>query len=804
MSTQTYEPPAVRQPAPPPVPPVVPPPAPGRRRTRRSPARSALIALGLGVGLLFLLTIPALIALATVVRTADATIAAVPPLPDDLASPPERSVVVDRNGRRLATLQVENRRSVTLDRVPDHVVDAVLATEDQTFWEHDGVNWSAIVRAAARNASDGEISGGGSTITQQLVKNRVVGDERTLQRKITEAVYASRLERQRDKREILEMYLNDTYFGNGAYGIATAAEYYWRKPVADLTLSQAALLAGMIRAPERNDPVDHPDNALARRQVVLDQMTELGMITPQRARRAGRSGLTLRLKDQRSNGAPFLIDVVRRELEADERLGDTPQARWNTVLTEGLKIRTTFDKRLQRIAKQTIRDLLPNPKTDPMASIVAVDAATGEMLTAAVGPKHYGDGPTRTTLNPAVPGLGGSGRQPGSTFKAFELVAALEHDVPISYGFDSTSSTTSVSPQCPGYSVTNYDGADLGVQQMPQATATSSNTYFLHLMDIAGGPEALAEVAKRMGISSRIDPYCSLVLGSEEVYPVEMAGAFATLANDGVRCRPHAVAAIRARDGKIVRRRRGNCQRAIDEGVARQATSLLRGPLENGTASARGQIGRPAAGKTGTTTNGKDAWFVGYTPQLAAATWIGHETPKPLVHPLCGEVTGGCLPTILWQRFMTSAVSELGLEAVDFPAPPPPPARAVPDVVGMDREAAVGALLQSGFLAAPTTVPGDAPAGAVVGQSPDPGDMLTEGESVQLAVSDGMGIVEEPEPEIDDLDDGDDDPPDDLDLDVPLPPDLEDLPELPDRGDWPRIGLPGQEQGGGYDDVDQG
>jgi membrane peptidoglycan carboxypeptidase len=801
MSTQTYDPPPVRHVAPPPVPPVVPPPAPRSRRPRRSLTRAALLTFGVGVGLLVLLAAPVVIALAKATDTADATIAAVPPLPDDLASPPERSVVVDREGRRLATLQVENRRSVTLDRVPDHVIDAVLATEDQTFWEHRGVNWSAIMRAAVRNASDGEITGGGSTITQQLVKNRVVGDERTLQRKITEAVYASRLEREREKREILEMYLNDTYFGNGAYGIATAAEYYWRKPVTDLNLSQAALLAGMIRAPERNDPVDNPENALARRGVVLAQMTELGIITPRQARQAGRAALKLRLKDQRSNGAPFLIDVVRRELEADERLGATPQERWNTVLTDGLKIRTTFDKRLQTIAKRTIRELLPNAKTDPMASVVAVDAATGDLLTAAVGPKHYGDGARQTTINPAIPGLGGSGRQPGSTFKAFELVAALEHDVPTSYGFDSTTSTTSESPQCPGYEVTNYGGADLGVQRMAEATATSSNTYFLHLMDIAGGPEALAKVAKRMGVTSEVDPHCSLVLGAEEVYPVEMAGAFATLANDGVRCRPHAVAAIRDRDGEVLRRRRGKCRRVLDRDVSRQATDLLRGPVERGTASARGQIGRPAAGKTGTTTNGKDAWFVGFTPQVSAATWVGHEVPKPLVHPLCGEVTGGCLPTILWQRFMTAAVSELGLEAKDFPAPPPPPARAVPDVTGMAQDDAVQTLMESGFLTEAVSVPGDQQAGTVVGQDPGAGVELTEGGTVRLDVSDGMGIVEEPEPEPDEDDWDDGDQPDEWDFDVPPPPDLPDLPDGRDWREW-REGPPGQ-RGRGPDFADQ-
>ena len=729
-----------------------------------------------GVGLLFLFTVPVLVVLALSVDAAGDRIMGVPPLPDELADPPERSVVLDREGRRVATLQVENRRSVDLERVPDHVINAVLATEDQAFWEHEGVNWTAIARAAARNASSGEISGGGSTITQQLVKNRVVGDEQSLNRKITEAVYASELERQRDKREILEMYLNDTYFGNGVYGIATAAEYYWRTPVRELNLSQAALLAGIIRAPERNNPVDHPRNARARREVVLQQMVEQGSITPAQADKAGRTKLKLRIRDRASNGAPFLIDVLRRELEADPSLGDTPQERWNTVLNEGLKIRTTFDLRLQRIAERTIRSMLDRPRTDPMASIVAVDPETGDLLTAAVGPKRYGNGPKRTTVNPAVPGLGGTGRQPGSTFKAFELVAALEHEVPITHTFDSQPTFTSESPQCPQYEVTNYGGANLGPQQMAQATATSSNTYFLHLMDIAGGPEALAETAARMGIDSALDPVCSLVLGSVEVYPTEMAAAFGTLANDGVRCRPHAIRQIRDRNGKVLRKRNGRCEEAVDEDVAHQATSLLRGPIEDGTASGNGQIGRPAAGKTGTTTNGKDAWFVGYIPQLAVATWVGHEIPEPLVHPLCGEVTGGCLPTMLWQRFMTEATAELELAPEDFPAPPPPPVAPVPSVVGMHVDQATQTLMDAGFLVGVTGVPGDAEAGTVVAQEPGEGGQVVLGSTVQLSVSDGLGIVEELEP------------PPDYGPDVPLPPDDQILDDWPFPFPDPRSG----------------
>jgi membrane peptidoglycan carboxypeptidase len=734
--------------------------------------RTGAIALASGALLVFVLATPLILLFAWVANAADAMIAGLPDLPTEFEAAPQRSVVLDRTGRRLATLQVENRVAVDIDSVPDHVIDAVIATEDQTFWEHAGVNWGAVTRSALRIAASGEIDGGGSTITQQVVKKRFVGDEQSFNRKMIEAALAAQVERTIDKKEILETYLNDTYFGNGIYGIATAAEYYWSTPVDELTNAQGALLAGIIRAPEKNNPVDNPEFALARREIVLNQMAELGMLSHERAAKAAAKPIDLDIKEPKSAGSPFLIDVVRSELRRNPALGDTPEERWDTALRGGLEIRTTLHAGLQRMAEKTIDELLENKKKDPLASIVAVDPTSGEVLAAAVGPKDYGEGPKRTTINPAMPGLGGSGRPPGSTFKAFELVAALEHDVSPTHVFESGPTYTSQHPSCPSYEVSNYGGADLGPLDMGAATAKSSNTYFIHLMDIAGGPEEVVDVAHRMGVNSELQPLCATVLGSENVYPVEMASAFGTLANHGKRCEPHTVRAIRDHADEVIAKRDGNCERALKKDIAHAATALLQGPIENGTASTHGQIGRPAAGKTGTTTDNKDAWFVGYIPQLSAATWVGHEMPKTLVHPLCGEVTGGCLPTILWQRFMTKALDVLELPVESFPEPPPPPVIPIPSVVDMDQETAEQTLVDAGFIPHAEEVDDVRPAGTVVAQSPAGGESAPESTTITISVSNGRAQP-----------------------DLPELPDLPDLPDLPGGGppDGPIIFPPGDD-----------
>jgi len=666
--------------------------------------------------------------------------AQIPPLPDDLGEAAERSVIYDRNGGEIAVLRAVNRRIVGLDEVPAHVREAVVATEDAQFSEHHGVNWRAIARALAGNVTAGDITSGASTITQQLVKNRVVGSEQTVDRKLREAVYAIELERRFTKEEILQAYLNEVYLGNGVYGIGTAAEFYWGKDPRELTVAEGALLAGIIRSPARNNPVDDPLSALRRRNIVLDQMARAGFLDKAEADALESSPLELDIHELPEARSPYLVDYVRAQLKADPALGATEAERDQSVLLGGLEIHTTLDPALQDIAHAVIAEVLGGPDA-PLGTLTAVDPRTGEVLAVGFGPHPYGPGPGQVDVNPAVPEGGGSGRQPGSAFKAFEIVAALEEGISPTYAFDAQARYTHTDPACRGHQIGNYADASQGVLDMGTATARSSNTYFAHLLDRTG-PAKLVDVARRMGIPTPLEPLCSLVLGAGEVFPLHMASAFGTLANGGVHCPPFVIARVLDRNGREISGGGGQCEQAVDAGIAARATALLRGPIESGTAARRGGIGRPAAGKTGTTDEYYNAWFVGYIPQLSAAAWVGHEQPRTLTDSRCGgSVTGGCLPTMLWQRFMSRAVAALNLPVESFPAPPPLPVATVPDVLGKRADDAERTLAGAGFAAITETVTDHRPAGTVVSQTPGGGTTTEQGSAVQLGVSDGAGAA---------------------------------------------------------------
>ena len=699
-----------------------------------------------GAGLLFGAGLaPAASVLSDAVTTVDRNLLDFPPLGDIVREPDERSVVLAADGSVLAVLRAFNRTTVPLDEIPEHVQDAVVATEDARFWDHRGVNWEAVARAAVGNVTAGEITSGASTITQQLVKNLTGRDAQTVERKLQEAVYAIELEERLDKEQILDLYLNDVYLGNGVYGIATAAEFYFGKDVGDLTIPEAALLAGIIRSPEGNNPVEDPIDAILRRNIVLGQMAREEFLTEEQARELKATRLELDLSPLPEDSEPFFVSYVRRLLLADPALGPDVASRDRLILRGGLEIRTTLQPAVQEIAESAVRDVLPDVE-GPQAALVAVDPRSGAILAVGFGPKEFGQGPGRTEVLPAVPGVGSSfGRQPGSAFKAFELVAALEDGVSPAYTVD-TPSPYVPSGFCAGLDTPwrpgNYSDGGGGSLNMAQATAKSSNVYFAHLVDEFTGPEKLVEVARRMGITSaELQPNCSAVLGGEEVYPLDMASAFGTLANDGIHCRPYAIAEVLDRDGAVISSGGGSCEQAVEPGIAHRATALLRGPIDNGTASRNGDIGRPAAGKTGTTQDYNDAWFAGFIPQLSAATWVGYEVQTPMRDPRCsgGNVTGGCLPTMIWQRFMTAAIAALDLPVEPFPAPPPLPTGTVPDVVGSPVEDAEAVLAEAGFSAEATVVGDYRPAGTVIGQSPAGGTTTETGSLVALTVSDGTG-----------------------------------------------------------------
>ena len=678
---------------------------------------------------------------ATMLQRAEGGLFDFPPLPRDLGEPSVRSVVLARDGSVLATLHVENRKVVPLSQIPRHVQDAVLATEDADFYTHPGVNWRAVLRAALGNLRAGAVTSGASTITQQVVKNVVTGNEVTLRRKVREAAYAVELEKRMDKRAILELYLNEAYFANGVYGIATAAEYYFGKDIGDLGVAEAALLAGMIRAPERNDPRDYPDRARARRDIVLSQMADEGFLPRAEADRLRATPMVLDIHPLEDTQNPFFVDYVRHLLKQEEALGPDVQARDRAVLRGGLAIHTTLDPRLQDIAQEVIRETLDRGG-DPLAALSTVDPRTGEILALGFGPKEYGKGEDQTEVNPAVPGLGSGGRQAGSAFKAFQIVAALEEGISPGYSYNAGSEYQWKPPKCSSHKVGNYADASQGVLDMAAATAVSSNTYFARLVDLTG-PDKLVEVAQRMGITSELPAVCSLVLGAGEVYPLDMASAFGVLANQGVRCPPFAISRIEDREGRMVLRNEPRCDRVVEKGVAARATALLRGPIENGTASRNGRIGRPAAGKTGTTNDYRNAWFTGYIPQLSTAVWVGHELNEPMLgHPSCPRgMTGGCVPALVWSRFMKRAVDALDLPVEPFPPAPAIPTATVPSVVGMSEAAATEKLEEAGFNVVTEQVTDHRKAGTVVTQDPPGGGSAPKGGIVSIGVSDGKGVM---------------------------------------------------------------
>nr|MBA2528876.1 PBP1A family penicillin-binding protein [Euzebyales bacterium] len=555
-----------------------------------------------------------------------------------------------------------------LEEMPQVLRDAVVAVEDARFYEHAGVDARAVARAIVNNARSGEIAQGGSTITQQLAKNAAVGDAPTLDRKLEEAAVALRLEQAYSKDEILERYLNTVYFGNGAYGVQTAAQRYFGSDVTQLTLPKAALLAGLLRAPSSYDPYRHPRAARGRRDLVLGLMADQRLI-PAAAADAARA-VPLQTAPQaagQSWNAPYFVDHVLDVVTHDPAfrvLGADPAQRSVAIFRGGLTIQTTLDPDWQEAAERAVTETL-TARRDPHAALVAVDPATGAVR-ALVGGRDY-DGDERfARFNLATDGR----RQPGSTFKELLLATAIARGHRLDETFPA--GRRYVVPPRPGepdpYPVDNYDRRDFGRVSLRQATAASVNTVFARLM-AAIGPDAVVTTARRAGIRSRLHPLRSLALGTQEVTVLEMASVQATLAAGGVYRPPTAVTRITDAGGTVrYRHRPTRGRRALDPAVAYLTTQALRDVVDGGTGS-RAALRRPAAGKTGTTQRGADAWFVGYTPDLAAAVWVGFphgavpmEPPRTRI-----RVEGGNWPAEVFGRFGSRALA--GVPAHDFPAP---------------------------------------------------------------------------------------------------------------------------------------
>jgi membrane peptidoglycan carboxypeptidase len=707
-------------------------------------------------------------------------------LPDKLPalSLSQRSRVLDVNGKVIATLFTENRVQVRLDAVPVLARQALIAIEDNRFYEHRGIDVKGTLRALVRNSSSGSVQQGGSTLTQQYVKNLLIETarteagqkaaiERTAKRKLQEAKYALRLEQTMTKDQILEGYLNIAYYGSGVYGIGTAANHYFGKPAQQLDLAQGALLAGMVQNPRRFDPTAHPKEAVTRRNTVLARMQELGYISTADETASSREPLRLKVTTVSSGceapgvSAPFFCDYVRRYLEdgpAGAALGGTRQERQERLLAGGLTIRTTLDPTVQGAAQQAVDGKVP--AADPFGAVAVADTVepgTGYVKAMAVDRK-FGASKGQTKVNFA---LGGSaGFQGGSTFKAFVLARALQ--MGISPGL------TLNAPQhyCPkafayelpgngGCGVSNAGDSESGTFDMITATWDSVNTYFLQLEERTGlvTPPGLAEALGVREIDGtfagkslpRTNP--SFVLGTPSVSPLAMAGAYAAFAAHGLFCPPRPVLSITDSRGRDVPVKADPCTQALESSVADDVTSILRGVIDGPNRNRTGagaSIGRPAAGKTGTTNSSTAAWFIGYTPQLATAVWVGKATPTPMVRVTINgayypQVFGGTIPAAIWKALMGAALNGVPVEPFTGAslAASKGQQQVVPDVTGQPVDVASETLRQAGFgVTVGSPVNGaPVPAGAVARTSPSGGTPAPAGSTVTIRPSNGLAPV---------------------------------------------------------------
>ena len=577
----------------------------------------------------------------------------------------QNSFVYAANGSLLGVIPAErNRQPVTAAGMSIWVRKATVAIEDRRFFEHGGVDIEGVARAAVADVRAGRIVEGGSTISQQLARDLYVSRDRTVQRKLKEACLATKLDGAWGKQRILTTYLNRMYYGNQAYGIEAASRTYFSKPATELTLSESAFLAGLTQAPSSYDPLIAPARALARRNEVLAAMLDTRVISRGRYMKALRSDVRLRpgRKLYTEIREPYFFSYVR------DRLIEAYGAEF--VRLGGLRVYTTIRPRYQRLAEEAIRSTLTY-STDPAAAIVSISPRTGAIRAmAAVIPNQ-----PKNQFNL----LSQARRQTGSTFKTFVLAAAVEMGInPDSTYYVSAPFTYKPRPDgnCDDGSwwcVHTYDNSYSGWSSIRSATIRSDNAVYAQLtLDVT--PERIADVARRMGVRSALDVNGAYVpamgLGSIAVSPLDIGSAYATLAAGGVYARPMAIRKVVLRNGRVDREAgwgKPQRRRAISEGTAAIVTRILEQNVQSGTGT-RADIGRPVAGKTGTNEEHADAWFAGYTPDLATTVWVGFtrgEIPMESVHGIA--VSGGSFPAEIWAKYMDPALE--GTPESEFPEP---------------------------------------------------------------------------------------------------------------------------------------
>jgi len=564
-------------------------------------------------------------------------------------TPSETSYIYDIKGRVLASLHDEaNRVVVPLNQISPHLKRAVIAIEDSSFYQHPGINPGSIMRALVANLERGRTSEGGSTLTMQLVKNLFLSPQRRISRKVAEAVLSLRLEQILKKDEILELYLNQVYWGHNNYGIETASRSYFGKAAADLNLAESAMLAGLIQAPEDYSPFLNFERAKQRQAIVLGRMLDLGWITPAEELAARNQPLNLgKSTSFQSSKLPYVTEAVTQELKKRFRRED--------LFKGGMRIQTTVDFDFQTMAEATVsaahaRMRSRGLRADQVA-LVAVDPRT-HFVKAMVGGVDY----RKSQFNRAIQAM----RQPGSAFKPFVYYAAFAtgrytpnsavNDTPVSYNDGGVM-----------YRPKNYGGGFSGSVSIRRALEISLNIPVVRLGQEVGLNKVI-ETCRLLGFQSPLEPVLSLPLGSEDVTPLEMAGAYATFANNGWHSDTTFIVQVTDSSGKVLLDNTPRPQLVLDPWATATLTDTLRGVITNGTAKTA-NIGRPAAGKTGTTDSERDIWFVGYVPQLSVAVWAGNDNYRPIGY----GATGGSYVAPIWREFMLKALQ--GVPAEDFRKP---------------------------------------------------------------------------------------------------------------------------------------
>lgn len=560
------------------------------------------------------------------------------------------TLIYDKDIKLVAKVGIENRVPISLNDIPEKIQNAFLASEDRRFYEHQGVDFKGILRAAFIDITGGSIRQGASTITQQLVKLSLLSPERTFKRKIQEVILAVQVERQYSKEEILEMYLNKVYFGEGAYGLQSAAQTYFDKPVAELTVSDGALLAGIVKAPSAYSPYRDEHGAKQRRNTIIGQMLEYGMISPEEAGAARAE--PLKIKEGSPAGRqypyPYFVDYVTEQLI--EKYGP------EKVYKQGLKVYTTMDPEIQTIAEKVMandRNFPPaKGKEKPQGAVVVMDPKNGQIRALVGGREHTNKlGWNRATRKP--------GRQPGSAFKpiiayapAIELKglgpASVVDDAPVKYG---------------NYEPPNYDHKYRGLITMRTALTHSVNVVAVKLLvDHVSIPDAI-NFAGRMGFNiNKNSVGASMALGTEEVTPLQLAAAYSAFANQGVYTEPTAILKIEEPDGTVLDEYVPKQRQVMKPSTAYLVTDMLKSVVQSGTGTSA-RISRPSAGKTGTTDKGKDIWFAGYTPELVGVVWIGYDDPKPMPQSF-----GSTYPAPIWRQIIGQALKDKPVG--DFVRPP--------------------------------------------------------------------------------------------------------------------------------------